>query len=117
MIASGCSLRFPLNARATRADRSGVGICSVSMHRRGLLEDHSLDCGRDTSWRWRNDDHSSPGVQIASSEAEDPQQDRGFGIKELHVLAGDVRALAAILEDDGIGGEIETVAAQAQLCP
>src|SRR5215213_11480486 len=117
MIASGCSLRFPLNVRATLADPSRVGIGSVSTHHRGLLVDQLLDRGRDTDWYWRNDDHSAPGVQIASSEAEDPQQDRRLGIEELNVLAGDVRALASILENDGIASEIETVASQAQLCP
>src|SRR5215213_4656551 len=117
MIASGCSLRFPLNVRATLADPSRVGIGSVSTHHRGLLVDQLLDRGRDTGWYWRNDDHSAPGVQIASSEAEDPQQDRRFDIEDLNVLAGDVPALATIRENDGIEGEIETVAAHAQLCP
>src|SRR5918995_1962809 len=110
MIARGCSRRFPLNVRATVADASRAGIGSVSTHRRGLLVDQSLDRGRDTGWHRRNDDHSAPGVQIASSETEDPQQDRRFDIEELNVLAGDVPALASILENDSIGGEIETVA-------
>src|SRR5687768_7808455 len=116
MIASGCSLRSRLKVRAALADPSRVGICSVTTHHRGMLVDQSLDRGRDTGWHRRNDDHSSTGMQIASSEAEDPQQDRRFSIEELNVLAGDVRALASILENDGIGGEIETVASQAQLC-
>ena len=116
-IASGCSRRFPLNVRATLADPSRVGIGSVRTQQRGLLVDQWLDRGRDTGWHWRNDDHSAPGVQISSSEAEDPHQTRRFGIEELNVLAGDVRALPSILENDGIGGEIETVASQAQLYP
>src|SRR5829696_8358148 len=116
MIASGCSRRFRLNVRATLADPSRVGIGLVSTHHRGLLVDQSLDRGRDTGWHWRNDDHSAPGVQIAPSEAEDPQQDRRFDIEELNVVAGNVRALASILENDGIGREIKTIASQAQLC-
>ena len=112
-IASGWSLRFRLNVRATLADPSRAGICSFSTHQRGLLVDQLRDRGRDPGWHWRNDDHSASGVQVASSEPEDPQQERLFNIEELNVIAWDVRALPSILENDGIGGEIEPVASQA----